>query len=294
MRLVTSVGVVLLSLGCAGAPPPLAAPPTPTAASAKLAQPLTSNAAPLAPGPKELPELAKEFEAERVTGTIALYDTQENVLVCSDLKKCQEAVLPASTFKIPHSMIALETGVVDSPDSILPWDHQTYSNEDWNQDLKFRDAFRLSCVPCYRDIARKVGAAGEQEWLNKLGYGNRDMSGSDDMFWLKGGLRISAVAQIDFLRRFDGNQLPISERTADWVRDIMTLDVTDKYVYRGKTGSTAPPDQPRELGWFVGWLELGQRRVFFATLLDGHAPEVDFRQARRKVTERVLHARGYF
>lgn len=294
MRLVTSVGVALLSLGCAGAPPPLAAPTSPTAASAKLAQPLTSSAAPLAPGPKELPELAKEFDAERVTGTIALYDTLESVLSCSDLKKCREAVLPASTFKIPHSMIALETGVVESPDSILPWDHQTYSNEDWNQDLKFRDAFRLSCVPCYRNIARKVGPAGEQEWLNKLAYGNRDMSGSDDMFWLRGGLRISAVEQIDFLRRFDGNQLPISERTADWVRDIMTLDVTDRYVYRGKTGATSPPDQPRELGWFVGWLELGERRIFFATLLDGHAPEVDFRLARRQVTERVLRARGYF
>jgi beta-lactamase class D len=245
-------------------------------------------------GPQALPELAKELEAERVTGTIALYDTQDGVLGCSDVKKCQEAVTPASTFKIPHSMIALETGVVESPDTIMPWDHQSYSNDDWNQDLKFRDAFRVSCVPCYRAIARKVGAATEQEWVNKLGYGNRDISGGVDRFWLDGGLRISAVEQIDFLRRFDGNKLPIAERTADWVRDIMTLDVTESYVLRGKTGSSAPPDEPRELGWFVGWLELGDRRVFFATLLDGHAPGVELGPLRRKVTERVLHARGYF
>jgi beta-lactamase class D len=249
---------------------------------------------PAAPsGPKWLPELNKELEAERVTGTIALYDTQDGVLACSDVKKCQEAVLPASTFKIPHSIVAFETGAVESPDTVMPWDHQSYSNEDWNQDLKFRDAFRLSCVPCYRNIARKVGAAVEQEWLNKLGYGNRDMSGSPDMFWLRGGLRISPVEQIDFLRRFDGNQLPVSDRTADWVRDIMTLDVTESYVLRGKTGSTAPPDEPRELGWFVGWLELGERRVFFATLLDGHDVGVELGQARRLVTERALRARGY-
>ena len=245
-------------------------------------------------GPQWLPDLGKEFEAERVTGTIALFDTKDGVLGCSDLKKCQEAVTPASTFKIPHSMIALETGVIDSPDTVLPWDHQSYSNDDWNQDLKFRDAFRVSCVPCYRAIARKVGAASEQEWVNKLAYGNRDISGGVDKFWLWGGLRISAVEQIDFLRRFDGNKLPISERTADWVRDIMTLDVTETYVLRGKTGSTSLPDEPRDLGWFVGWLELGERRVFFATLLDGHAQGVDFRPLRRKVTERVLHARGYF
>ena len=294
MRLVTSVGIALLSVGCATATPPGVSPETRTAAAGDTVRPAAASPVAATSGPRALPELNKELEAERVTGTIALFDTQEGVLGCSDVKKCQEAVLPASTFKIPHSMVAFETGAVESPDTIIPWDHQAYSNDDWNQDLNFRDAFRLSCVPCYRAIARKVGPAREQEWLNKLGYGNRDMSGPPDMFWLRGGLRISPVEQIDFLRRFDGNKLPISERTADWVRDIMTLDVTDKYVLRGKTGSSSPPDEPRELGWFVGWLELGERRVFFATLLDGHAADVELRLARRNVTERVLRARGYF
>jgi beta-lactamase class D len=291
MRFPSSAVVLfcLLSAGCGGSnavQPGVGVRPTPR--SAPVATPPAKPS-----GPKWLPDLVNELKAERVTGSIALFDTQEGVLGCSDVEKCQEAVLPASTFKIPHSMVAFETGAVESPDTVIPWDHQSYSNEDWNQDLKFRDAFRLSCVPCYRAIARKVGAAGEQEWLNKLGYGNRDMSGGDDLFWLRGGLRISAAEQIDFLRRFDGNRLPISERTADWVRDIMTLDVTESYVLRGKTGSTSPPDEPRELGWFVGWLELGERRVFFATLLDGHADGVDRRSVRRRVTERVLRARGY-
>jgi beta-lactamase class D len=294
MRLsMSAVLFCFLMAGCGGATPAATAP-QPGVGVAAAGEPAPTATRPPAPaGPKELPELNQALDAERVTGTIALFDTQESVLACSNVKKCQEAVLPASTFKIPHSMVAFETGAVESPDTVIPWDHQSYSNEDWNQDLKFRDAFRLSCVPCYRNIARKVGAAGEQEWLNKLGYGNRDMSGQADMFWLHGGLRISPLEQIDFLRRFDGNQLPISDRTADWVRDIMTLDVTESYVLRGKTGSTAPPDEPRELGWFVGWLEFGERRVFFATLLDGHAADVELRPARRTVTERVLRARGY-
>ena len=108
-----------------------------------------------------MPELAKELEAARVTGTIALFDSQEGVLGCSDVKGCEEAVSPASTFKIPHSMVALETGVVEGPDSVLSWDGQTYSNDDWNRNLTFRDAFRLSCVPCFRGISEKVGEAGE-------------------------------------------------------------------------------------------------------------------------------------
>lgn len=271
--------------------------PTPPAQSAAAAPAATATAQPAsaavaASGPRPLPELAKEFEAERVTGSIALYDSQDGILSCSDVARCQNAAIPASTFKIPNSMIALETGVVEGPDTMLPWDRKQYQVENWNQDLKFRDAFRTSCVPCYQAIARKVGEAGEREWVEKLGYGNRNIKGGVDGFWLWGELRISPVEQIDFLRRFDGNQLPISERTADIVRDMMALDVTETYVLRGKTGSALPPAEAMLALWFVGWLELGERRVFFATLLDGYAPDVDRLAARRRVTERVLRARG--
>jgi beta-lactamase class D len=278
----------LLLAACSPATPPAQHPAPAKAGDATVAA--APDAA--ATGPRELRDLVREFEAERVSGSIALFDTQEGVVGCSDLKRCQEAVVPASTFKIPHSMIALETGVVEGPDTLLPWDGKRYSNDSWHQDLKFRDAFRLSCVPCYMALARKIGEQREREWAEKLDYGNHDVSGGVDKFWLWGGMRISPLQQIDFLRRFEQNKLPISTRTADMVRDIMTLDVTEHYVLLGKTGSTAPPDEARELGWFVGWLEVGERRIFFATLLDGHAEGVDWMAARRRVTERVLRGRG--
>jgi beta-lactamase class D len=284
------VAATLLA-ACSGAP---TAPQTAATVSATRATEPQASAtpAPIASGIRALPELAKLLAAERVTGTIALLDSQDGVLGCSDVKRCEEAVSPASTFKIAHSMIALEAGIVEGPDTILPWDRQTYSVEAWNEDLKFRDAFRLSCVPCFRGIAHRVGAAGERDWVDKLGYGNRDTSGGE-MFWLHGGLRISPAEQIAFLRRFDADKLPISSRTADIVRDVMTLDVTENYVLRGKTGAATPPEEERELYWFVGWLELGERRIFFATLLDGHAPDVDPLPLRRSLTQRVLHDRGW-
>lgn len=294
MRFPTTVALGLILMGCAGtAGVPAIAPAAPAArapTSADASRPATAAAAPS--GPREWPELNQAFEAERVTGTIALFDSQDGVLGCSNLKKCQTAVTPASTFKIPHSIVALETGVVEGPDTILPWSHETYTNENWNQDLKFRDAFRLSCLPCYRAIARKLGDATEQEWLNKLEYGNRSI-GDGGRFWLDGGLRISALEQIDFLRRFDGDKLPISSRTADLVRDIMTIDVTETYVLRGKTGSSLPPDESVEALWFVGWLELGERRIFFATMLDSHQEGVDPLRVRRSVTERILKSKGW-
>jgi beta-lactamase class D len=284
-------GLAIATLACSSAAP-LARAPSRAAAPSPASATIAARGTTAASGVRELPELVEAFEAEGTTGTIALFDSQDGVLGCSDVKRCRQAFIPASTFKIPNSMIALETGVVEGPDTVMKWDGQQYSVDAWNQDLKFRDAFRVSCVPCYRAIARKVGDKVEQEWVNKLDYGNHDISGGVDKFWLWGGLRISPLEQIDFLRRFDGNQLPISERTADIVRDIMTLDVTEKYVLRAKTGSTQKPDEPLDLGWFVGWLELGERRVFFATLIDGHRPDVDLLPVRRRVTERVLKARG--
>jgi beta-lactamase class D len=294
MRFPTATVLAFILAGCAGtAAVPTVSPAAPGAAAPAAGDAAKAGVAPTAAGPREWPELNQAFEAERVTGTIALFDSQDGVLGCSDSKKCQEAVSPCSTFKIPHTMVALETGIVDGPDTILPWDHQQYWVDNWNQDLKLRDAFRFSCVPCYKAIARKVGEAREQEWVNKLAYGNRDISGGVDKFWLWGGLRISPLEQIDFLRRFDGDKLPISSRTADLVRDIMTVDVTDKYVLRGKTGSASPPNEEREVGWFVGWLELGERRIFFATRIDSHAADVDPAPVRRAVTERVLKSKGW-
>lgn len=287
-----ALGLILAGCAGTGAIPAIApAGPASQPPSADAGKPTTAPPNPT--GPREWPELNQAFEAERVTGTIALFDSQDGVLGCSNLKKCQTAVTPASTFKIPHSIVALETGAVEGPDTIMPWSHQTFTNDDWNQDLKFRDAFRLSCVPCYRAIARKLGDATEQEWLNKLGYGNRSIEGGVDKFWLSGGLRITALEQIDFLRRFDGDKLPISPGTADLVRDIMTIDVTESYVLRGKTGSAMPPDEPVETLWFVGWLELGERRVFFATMLDSHSSDVDPLRVRRSVTERILKSKGW-
>lgn len=206
--------------------------------------------------------------------------------------RCERGYLPASTFKIANSIIGLETGVVSDAESPLPWDGKEYQNAAWNRDHTLRSAIQVSCLPCFQSIARKVGEARMVEWVTRLDYGNRDASGAVDQFWLHGALRITPFQQIDFLRRLDGGKLPIQERTLDVVRDVLTLDVTPNYIFRGKTGSASPPEEIMEVGWFVGYVELGERRVFFATVIDGHAPNVDVLPVRRRVTENVLRALG--
>jgi beta-lactamase class D len=281
--------VMALASGCAASPasaPAKSANATPGVAQSK------SAASPAAPADaiRQRPEWREHFVAEHVAGTIALFDSADGSLSCSDVVLCRRPTIPASTFKIANCMIALETGVVQDAETKLPWDGKNYSVPEWNQNNTLRTAVQFSCVPCFQAMARNVGEQRMAEWLNKLDYGNQDMSGGVDRFWLMGGLRISPLQQIDFLRRFDGRKLPISVRTSETVRDLITLDVGQGYTLLGKTGSALPPEEPEFAMWFVGWLELGERKVFFATLINKHDEGVDPKPTRRRVTERVLRA----
>jgi beta-lactamase class D len=239
-----------------------------------------------------LPALRAHFEAERVSGTIALYDSATGKLGCSDVALCEQTFIPASTFKIPNALVGLETGVVEDSETIFRWDGKEYPVPDWNQDHTLRTAIRVSCVPCFQSLARSVGSTRMQEWVNRLDYGNHDISGGIDKFWLTGALRISPVQQIDFLRRLDGEKLPVSERTREILLDIIALDVGREHVLRGKTGLQREPEFPGLTGWFVGWVEIGERRIFFATLINRVEPDVDVLAVRRRLTERILRAEG--
>jgi beta-lactamase class D len=284
-----SLVVLTLATGCGGALKPAPAALPAAAISAPTQPSASAPAAPPGGNPIfALPQAQSAFEAEGVTGAMALFDTRNGKLSCSDEARCNRGYIPASTFKIVNSIIGLETGVLSDAESPLPWDGKQYTNPDWNRDHTLRTAIQVSCVPCFQRIARQIGEAQMKDWVNRLDYGNRDIGGPIDFFWLGGALRVTPFQQIDFLRRLDGEKLPIQARTLDTVRDILTLDVGPSHVLRGKTGLAGPPEQPSEVGWFVGFVELAEARVFFATVLDGHGPDVDIKPVRRRVTERVL------
>lgn len=282
--------VSLLSFACSQAATPVA-PQTPNAPPATASAPADAAVATPAP-PRERPELRSYFERERITGGLALLDTASGETSCSDVERCQASYLPASTFKIANTIIALETGIVEDAETVLPWDGAPRELEEWNAKLTLREAIRTSCVPCYQDIARKIGQARMNDWLVKLDYGNHDATGGIDEFWLGGGLRITPLEQLAFLRRLAEGKLPISERTREIVLDLITLDVGPEHQLLGKTGLVTQEHGRKELGWFVGYVELGARRVYFATTVDSHPADVDLIPVRRRVTEAALTGIG--
>jgi beta-lactamase class D len=280
-----------------------AAPPTPSAAAPVTPVPMASTAPAAPPAPaadarlvtlpvKARPDLAGAFELEHLKGGIAFFDATTGELSATDPELAKRPFSPAQTFEIAESAIALELGFLDNPDSAMPWDGQYSQNADWNRDHTLRTAVQVSCLPCFQRVAKHVGAGQMQTWVHRLEYGNRDASGPVDRFWLTGKLRITAVEQLDFLRRLDTKRLPITERTLDVVLDVIALDVGASHVLYGKTASSRLTEGDDEFGWFVGFVASEERRVYFATVVTGHAPGVDVAPQRRRATERVLRAIG--
>ena len=212
-------------------------------------------------------EFQSIIDSADVKGSIVIYDLKDDKYYSNDFQWAKKGYLPASTFKITNSIIALETGIVENDSTILKWDGEKRRLKNWEQDLIFRDAFHFSCVPCYQEIARKVGAKRMSEYLDKLEYGNMKVDSNNiDLFWLEGESRISQFQQIDFLKRFYQSELPISELTELIMKRMMIIEDNDIYKISGKTGWSIRNENNN--GWFVGYFETQNKTYFFATNIE--------------------------
>jgi beta-lactamase class D len=274
LRLATSMGLLAL-LGLLGLLPACApAGPGPRA--------------PTRPASVTTADISRVFRAQGVTGCFVLHDVEHNTTVRYDATRARLRMLPASTFKIPNALIAVETGVIRTPHQRLRWNGKKYRFPPWNRDHTLRSAIRHSVVWAFQWIARQVGRARMQHWIDRLGYGNRDLSGPIDTFWLDGRLRISAEEQVAFLKRLQAGKLPFSARTQALVREALVVERAPTHVLRAKTGWAIR--KQRQHGWYVGWVERGPRVWIFAMNMDGLFSKN--RGARLTITRAVLRLAG--
>lgn len=226
------------------------------------------------------------YEPFGVVGAFVLYDEQADKYVFYEQARCQEAVIPASTFKICHSLIALETGVAEDEHFVIPWDSVTRQIPSWNSDHDLKTAFKNSTVWYYQALARRVGEQQMKDWLVAADYGNADITGGIDLFWLTGGLRISAEQQVDFLKRLHHNQLPFSQRSMDIVKSIMVAEESESGVLRAKTGWSEQDGQ--QIGWYVGYWVSEGKAYYFANLIRANEANDDFVRSRAAIAEAIL------
>lgn len=217
------------------------------------------------------PDLDAELHRQGVVGTFAHLDVSRDRLSLANAGRAGTRFVPASTFKIANSLIALEVGAVADETEVFRWDGKPRQFKSWEQDMNLRQAVPASNVPVFQEVARRVGIARYEQWLERLEYGNGAVGSSVDTFWLDGPLKISAIEQTSFLAALALGQLPVSRRVQDIVRDILKIETRNGRTLYAKTGwcfSTTP-----ELGWWVGWVEGRDRIDTFALNIDLVTPE---------------------
>jgi len=266
-----------------------------------------------------MPAFQALLDSAKVIGTVLIFDLEEEKYYSNDFVWADRGNLPASTFKIANSLIALETGVVEDEQTLFQWDGEERWLKVWEQDLVFKQAFHYSCVPCYQEVARKIGAVQMNEYLDKFNYGKMQVDTSNiDQFWLEGGSRISPFEQIDFLQRFYLSGLPITERTESIMKTMMVMEEKEGRKRRkkkkeekegrkrrkkkkeekegrklsGKTGWSTTEGKAN--GWFVGYLETPDKTYIFATNLEpgSQFDMAHFAEIRKVLTVRALELLG--
>lgn len=238
-------------------------------------------------------------------GAFVLYDLKQDRYLRHNEVRCRQRFSPYSTFKIPNSLIGLETKVLTDAEHRMRWEPKKFPEASgwteppfvhWKQDQTLRSALKYSVIWYYREVARRIGEQRMKQYVTSFGYGNQDVSGGLNSpqlfqaFWLNSSLQISADEQIEFLKKFYTGKLPVSKGTTDVVKDILVLEKTPHYTLSGKTGGGSLPNG-KSLGWFVGYVEAQDNVYFFATNLEG-ANYAAIRDRRIEVTKQILAELG--
>ena len=235
--------------------------------------------------------LLKYFDEYHVTGTFGMFDNGQAQFTIYNLRRFTDsAYLPASTFKIVNSLIGLQTGVISTEKMVIPWDGVVRSNPEWNKDLTMEQAFKLSAVPYYQEVARRIGKDTMQHWLDSLGYaskyGRAVIKNDIDSFWLDNNIKITADEQLGLVKTLYFEQLPFQKRVQTVVKNVMVQEKNSNYTLAYKTGWGYKEDG-KSIGWIVGWEEENRHPYFFVLQIEG-PHDMDMVTARLAILKNIL------
>ncbi len=213
-------------------------------------------------------------------GTAVVYDVSDRRYTMYHADAALIRRSPCSTFKIISSLIALENGIFEPEDSTREWSGEIFWNEDWNKDIDFSEAFRTSCVWYYRQVIDDIGKDMMKKELEKLRYGNCDISDWEGRlntnnnnraltgFWIESSLIISPKEQVEVMERIFGDHSDYSEKTLNELKQVMLVSEQDRddiSIY-GKTGMGKAQGILVD-AWFTGFAEGAEGKIYFCVHL---------------------------
>jgi len=232
--------------------------------------------------------IRKVFAAQGVDGTIVMASMRSGKMFVHDDARASRRFSSASTFKVFNTLIALKEEAISGKDSAFKWDGTQYEFPDWNRDQTLETAFRVSCVWCYQEMARKVGKEKYRHYLQRAKYGSLPDEFDVARFWLDGSLQVSAIEQVAFLKKVHLRTLPFSADDYGVLEELMLAEQTDHYKLYAKTGWAARMNP--QIGWYVGYVDTVDDTWVFATNMDLRS-KADL-SLRKQLTIAAFQAKG--
>lgn len=236
--------------------------------------------------------LKKYFDENKVNGCFTLLNNIDGKIIVYNMNLDTQRFSPASTFKIVNSLIGLQTGRIINDTMIIKWDGINRRPE-WDKDMGMSEAFKVSNVPYYQEVARRIGRDTMRQWIDSLGYGNKNISGPIDSFWLNNHLKISPDEQLGLVKRLYFDQLPFRKSVQEMVKLAMLHEDNTAYKLSYKTG-WGFDELGKSLGWVVGWVQENNHVYFFVTFVKAPDAITDISTARMNITKGILTELGFF
>jgi len=238
-------------------------------------------------------DLKKHFDEAKLDGCFTMLNNTDGQITVYNMALDTQRFSPASTFKIINSLIGLQTGRITNENMMIKWDGIQRPNADWNKDMDMKQAFKYSSVPYYQEVARRIGRDTMQQWIDSISYGNKNISGPVDSFWLNNNLKISPDEQLGLMKKLYFDQLPFRKSVQQIVRDAMVQEDNTAFKLSYKTGNGLD-ELNNKIGWVTGWIEENKHVYFFVTFVKSPNADADTKNASINITKGILKEYGFF
>lgn len=161
--------------------------------------------------------------------------------------QCAQRYSPASTFKIALSLIGYNEGILlDRTHPVWPYKNEYRASlAIWKHSHNPTTWLAHSCVWYSQVLTQKLGWQKFKNYVEKLQYGNEDVSGDKGLHnglthaWLSSSLQISPREEVSFLQKLLASNLPVTQRAQAMTRDILFIKAFPSgWQLYGKTGGS--------------------------------------------------------
>lgn len=225
-------------------------------------------------------------------GSFVLYDASKKQYQIYNREMSEQRISPNSTYKIYSGLFALETNVISTNNNEQIWDRKINPYKEWNKNHNLSTALGSSVNWYFQNIDQEVGKKQLQYYFEKVKYGNEDLSGNMERYWMESSLKISPIEQVQLLYALEENKFGFKEQNIRAVKKAILIDEQKNGQFYGKTG-TGTINGKNVNGWFVGFVKKGDKSYYFAINIQNKDGQASGSKAV-VIAKQILHDKNIY